>query len=130
MNAHKVPIILAACSVAVTSCWRAELELAPTIPIADDANITLTITISEEGIYSVDGERVTLVEIEDLLTTQIREGIEPVVVVRGEKEASITPVIELLDLCQKHKVMNIAFTTTQGHGDSDQETDHDERGAD
>lgn len=72
----------------------------------------LVVSIGEDGVYIVRGERVALEQLEGILTQAIADNpLSQTVILRGDKRVAFQSVVSVIDLCNRLKVPSYRITT-------------------
>ena len=73
----------------------------------------IIVNVDREGVIVVNGVRVTEDDLLDRLHAISEEYPDQAVILRGDSQASFQHIINILDVCKKAKIWNIAFATTK-----------------
>ncbi len=73
----------------------------------------IIVNVDREGVIVVNGVRVTEDDLLDRLHAISEEYPDQAVILRGDSQASFQHIINILDVCKKANIWNIAFATTR-----------------
>lgn len=70
----------------------------------------LTVTISREGVYTIDGTELPRAQIEATLLNKAKGIEEPVVILRADEKVSHGDVVEILDIAYRNRMKMVVAT--------------------
>jgi biopolymer transport protein ExbD len=73
----------------------------------------MTVTISKEGVYTVDGVEMLRTQIEQVLMAKAKDLEEPVVILRADEKVQHGDVIEILDIAYRNRLKMVVATRPQ-----------------
>jgi biopolymer transport protein ExbD len=73
----------------------------------------MTVTISKEGVYTVDGVEMARTQIEQVLMAKAIGMEEPVVILRADEKVQHGDVIEILDIAYRNRLKMVVATRPQ-----------------
>lgn len=79
---------------------------------AVDASAVQTVEINRDALIKLNGDAITLPQLEETLTTMHAARPETAVVIRSHKELAVQKLIDVMDAVQKAKIAKVGVVTT------------------
>jgi len=79
---------------------------------AVDASAVQTVEINRDALIKLNGDAITLPQLEETLTAMRAARPETAVVIRSHKELAVQKLIDVMDAVQKAKIAKVGVVTT------------------